>query len=140
SMTGGHVDLERGLIYRKSAAETETNKRAPTVRLPRKLLNHLRRWRGTTRRWLVEWDGKPIQSLKRTWKAARARAGLDAAVTPHVLRHTAITWAMQAGARPADVCSFFGVTMRVVETVYWHHSPDAQASVLDHLNRPQSGA
>src|SRR5262249_4167844 len=40
----GHVDLERGVFYRRAKGGQETKKRQPPVRLPDRLLAHLRRW------------------------------------------------------------------------------------------------
>lgn len=135
NMVGGHVDLERGLLHRQAAAARATKKRAPTVRIQRRLLAHLRRWRPTTRQWIVEWKGGPIQSLKRSWGIARTNAGLGLDVTPHILRHTAITWAMQGGAQLSDIAGLFGVTVAELERTYAHHHPDHMQSALDALER-----
>ena len=40
----GHVDLERGVFYRRPQGVMETKKRQPPVRLSDRLLAHLRRW------------------------------------------------------------------------------------------------
>jgi hypothetical protein len=40
----GHVDLESGLFYRRAPGARETKKRQPTIRLPDRLLAHMRRW------------------------------------------------------------------------------------------------
>lgn len=127
----GWVDLEHGIFHRAAAGERTTNKRKPTVRLPAPLLAHLRRWRSRRPddRYVVQWGGKPVGSVKRAWKGARKDANLDESVTPHVLRHTAITWAMQAGADKWEAAGFFGVSLRVIEDVYGHHHPDHQESV-----------
>lgn len=149
---GGHVDLERGVLYRQSATERRTKKRAPAARIPRKLLNHLRRWRrmGDTRQWIVEWDGAPLsKSPQKSWRRARAAANeteahraelagreprpLGRDVVPHALRHTAITWMLQRGAKPSDVSALAGVTLAELERTYMHHSPDHQKSALDAL-------
>lgn len=131
NMTGGHVDLERGLMFRRSAAKRQTSKRQTPVRLPRKLLLHLRRWRGTTRQWIIERNGHSTSHLYHAWRAACASADLGRDVIPHAMRHTAITWAMQSGARPVDASSFFGVTLAELERTYLHHHPDHQKSVTD---------
>ena len=46
----GHVDLERGVFYRRAEGERETKKRQPPIRLPNRLLAHLRRWERSERR------------------------------------------------------------------------------------------
>jgi integrase len=128
---GGHVDTARGLLYRKSSFARKTKKRQTPVKLPRQLLAHLRRWERLSRQHVVEFRGRPCGSIKRAW--ATASAGLDA--TPHTLRHTAITWAMQRGVNLADAAGFFGVSMETLERVYWHHHPDYQQSAVEAMER-----
>jgi hypothetical protein len=41
----GHVDLDRGVFYRRAIGRRQTKKRQPPVRLPSRLLAHLRRWK-----------------------------------------------------------------------------------------------
>jgi integrase len=41
---------------------------------------------------VVEWDGMPIKKIRKGFEAAVQRAGLGRDVTPHVLRHTVLTW------------------------------------------------
>lgn len=134
---GGHVDLAAGLIYRQGAAESRTTKRAGAARLPRQLAAHLRRWRARDPAggWIVSWQGERVAKMRRAWRRACEAAGLGPEVTPHVLRHTAITWAMQAGARLADVAGYYGVSAETLERTYWHHHPDYQGSVLDAIER-----
>ncbi|MBX2856668.1 MAG: site-specific integrase [Rhodobacteraceae bacterium] len=135
--TEGHayVDLEAGLLYRSSQNTRDTKKKRPTARLSRKLITHLRRWRADSRKHVIEWRGKPVASVKRSWGDAVAAAGLnDSGLVIHSLRHTAITWAMQRGVRLADASGYFGVSVRELETTYYHHHPDFQASVVDAID------
>jgi hypothetical protein len=41
----GHIDLESGVFYRRRQGAKQTKKRQPPVRLPPRLLAHLRRWK-----------------------------------------------------------------------------------------------
>lgn len=134
---GGHVDLEAGLIHRRAAGEAETAKRAGVARLPRQLAAHLRRWRArdSAGGWVVSWNGERVGKIRRSWRRACREAGLGPEVTPHVLRHTAITWAMQSGARLADVAGYYGVSAATLERTYWHHHPDYQRSVVAAMER-----
>ena len=54
--------------------------------------------------------------------------------TPHTLKHTAITWAMQAGVPLADAAGFFGTSIQTLEAVYLHHHPDFQAATAAALD------
>jgi len=117
------------LLYRSSAFARQTKKRQPPVRMPRQLAAHMGRWEAS-RQWVVAFRGKPVRSIKVAWKATCQRAGLTD-VTPHTLRHTAITWAMQRGVKLADAAGFFGVSMETLEKVYFHHHPDYQQSAVE---------
>ena len=57
-------------------------------------------------------------------------------VTPHILKHTAITWAMQNGSSKEDAASFFSTSTDTIERTYWHHSPHAQESAVSALDSP----
>ncbi|MER9729825.1 site-specific integrase [Mesorhizobium sp. M0217] len=159
----GHVDLERGVFYRRAAGRLETKKRQPPVRLPSRLLAHVRRWAITplelkTRRrgksenigrmiaqdYVVEWNGKPVQSIKKAFRSVVEAAGLGwydevtapdgtirsvfrTDITPHIFRHTAATWLMQQGSDPWAAAGFLGMTVEMLIQTYGHHHPDFQA-------------
>ncbi|MEI9405112.1 tyrosine-type recombinase/integrase [Mesorhizobium argentiipisi] len=162
-----HVDLERGVFYRRAVGRLETKKRQPPMRLPDRLLAHLRRWavtrleiktrgRGKSANigriiahdYVVEWNGKPVQSIKKAFRSVVEAAGLgwydDAIapdgsvkrlfrtdVTPHVFRHTAATWLMQQGADPWAAAGFLGMTVEMLIQTYGHHHPDFQADAAE---------
>lgn len=132
-VNGGWIDTERGLLYRRGAGQRETKKRQPPARLPSRLLAHLRRWESHGARWAVEYQGGRVGDVQTAWEAARKAANLPDA-TPHTLRHTAITWALQGGARTWDVASYFGVSIKVIEEVYGHHSEKHQSTATSAMN------
>jgi integrase len=130
----GHVDLENGVFHRLPQGKRETNKRQPTIRLPTRLLAHLRRWheKGISKGAVVEFDGKPVASVKKAFARVAKDAGL-ADVTPHTLRHTAVTWAMQGGADLWETAGHFGMSVEILENTYGHHNPDHGAGVNNAL-------
>jgi integrase len=132
----GHIDLNSGVFYRRRQGVRQTNKRQPPVRLPARLLAHLRRWHrlGIARHAVVEWNGKPIASVRKSFAAAVRAAGINRHITPHILRHTAATWAMQSGANVWDAAGFFGMSAEVLERTYGHHHPDFQADVAERMS------
>lgn len=146
----GHVDLERGVFYRRAAGRRATKKRQPPVRIPDRLLAHLRRWATTPDRFgpvdgdgrparriaenfVVEWNGRPVGSIAKGFRSARVKAGLGAEVTPHIFRHTAATWLMQAGADPWEAAGFLGMTVEMLMDTYGHHHPDFQADAAEKI-------
>lgn len=131
---GGWVDTEAGILHRRGQRASETKKRTPKAKIPRQLLAHLRRWEKNGACFVVEIDGNRVGSIKTAWATALESSGIDH-TTPHDLRHTAITWGMQRGAKPADVCSYFGLTLETLQRVYWHHHPDFQETAVQAMER-----
>ena len=129
----GYVDLDRGVFHRRAQGAKETKKRQPPVRLPDRLLAHLRRWQrlGIATHAVVEWNGQPVSSVRKGFAAAVKTVGLPTTgpnrITPHVLRHTAATWAMQTGADLWQAAGFLGMTVEMLQDRYGHHHPDFQA-------------
>jgi integrase len=120
----GWIDLTRGVFYRRPSGKRETKKRQPPVPLPHSLLTHLRRWKRQGQRFAVEWNGEPVKSIRKAFASAVTDAGLTGKVTPHVLRHTAATWLMQAGVDMWEAAGFLGMTVEMLAERYGHHHPD----------------
>ncbi len=131
---GGHIDLANGVMYRKPGGATQTKKRARPVRIPRRLLPHLRRWHEADKQtgfaYLVNYQGKPIQKARKAWNNAMNQAGLEG-VTPHIMRHTAATWRMQLGVDKWQTAGFLDMSLETLERVYGHHHPEHQRSAAD---------
>jgi integrase len=128
----GHVDLEQGVFYRRAIGRRQTKKRQPPVKLPPRLLAHLRRWQrhGLAKRSVVEWNGKAVGSVRKGFEAAVRAAALGAEVTPHILRHTCATWLMQKGVNLWDAAGFLGMTVQQLEQGYGHHHPEYQEEAV----------
>lgn len=136
--TGGWVDLDAGVVYRRPAGATDRSKRRPPLPIPPRLMPHLRRWRRHTARFLIEWQGKPIASQqRRAWEGARKLAGLGAEVTPHVMRHTSATWLLQRGVSVYDVAGVLGCSEEVVRRTYGHHARDHLRGAVAAFSRRQ---
>jgi integrase len=142
NMQGGWVDLDKGMLNRRAANEplTMTKKRAPNVPLPDRLAVHMRRWRGLSNRHVIEHQGSNIQSIEVGFEAAARLAGLwsdDPAknVTPHTLRHTCVSWMLEAGKTPFQVGKYVGMTAGMVERVYGHVTNDQQRATANAISR-----
>ena len=120
------VDLRPGgLIDFRRHGEAETKKRRGQVRIPRRLMLHLRnaRKRGSDLGHVINDRGEPIGDIKRSFQTACERAGLKG-VTPHTLRHTCATWLMQEGVDKWKASGFLAMSLDTLERVYGHHHPD----------------
>jgi integrase len=123
------VDLETGIFNRLAVGKRASTKRQTPVPLPRRLLAHLRRWSrlGISKSHFVEWNGKPVASVKTGFGSAVRLAKLDVAVgnvTPHTLRHTAATWLLQRAAPMWEAAGFLGMSEKTLRDTYGHHHPD----------------
>jgi integrase len=92
------------------------------------------RWRPLSVAHVVEFEGQPIDRLRRAWTTARKAAGLGEEVTPHILRHTFATWAVRDGVPFSKVAMALGTTEKVVEGVYGHHAPEHLRSVVESVS------
>lgn len=136
SDASGHTDVDRGIIYRRGASERETSKRRPPVIIPARLLHFVIRWKrqashnGISN--VVAYKGQRVTKMRRAWNTVRDAAGLGPDVTPHVLRHTCVSWLLWGreakGARPAqkpmtiwEVSGVVGADASTIEKVYGHH-------------------
>lgn len=141
------VDLDKGMIYRRGKSEQDSKtKRRPLVKLPPRLLAHMRRWReadaATTRKHsetglelpitsVLHHGGYPLAGkIRRGFAACVADAGLSDEITPHWMRHTCATWLMERGAEMWEAAAYTGMTTAVLEKHYGHHRPDHQAGAI----------
>lgn len=151
ALTQAWVDLDKGMIYRRGRGERETTKRRPVVKLPRRLLAHMRRWalmdrlrgqngasalNGQDKRvrapiTVLHHGGEPISGKIRTGFEGCVRdAGLPPEVTPHWMRHTAATWLMEGGVDMWEAAGYLGMSVATLEKHYGHHRPDHQSAVV----------
>ena len=65
-----------------------------------------------------------MQSVDKAFANVVSAAGLGDDVMPHVLRHTAATWLMQAGTDLWEAAGYLGMTVEMLSQRYGHHHPD----------------
>lgn len=128
SLTWDRIDFAAGVMRRRGYGEAESDtKRTPPVRLSRRALLFLRRWReldcGPCKH-IVHWNGARIKKFRHAWERAAKEAGICA--TPHTLRHTRATWLMQAGIDPWEAAGHLGMSTATLQRVYAKHHPDFQ--------------
>lgn len=91
------VDFDAGTIDLRDSEKSNALKKArkkgrsivPMTAEARAAL--LEAQKGALSDWVIEWDGEPVKKIRKGFMAAVSAAGLTG-VTPHVLRHTVLTW------------------------------------------------
>ena len=126
----GWIDVDRGVLHRKGRDERATNKRRGSAKIPRQLLGHARRWKKLGNRYAVQTiRGERVGDIRKAWAGMKSKLEFNPG-TPHVLKHTAITWAMQRGASLTDAASYFDTSVETLQRNYWHHHTDYQESAV----------
>lgn len=142
------ADTDSGVIYRRGKREQEhRTKRRPLVRMPARLLAHMRRWEqldlaanAAAREadpdaapivTVLHHGGSPIAGrIRRGFESCVRDAGLDPEITPHWLRHTCATWLMENDCPLWDAAAYTGMSMAVLEKHYGHHRSGHQGRAL----------
>jgi integrase len=131
SPVDGWFDLANGVLHRKGVRARQSRKRQPPARIHAKLLPHLRRWqrsdmaRGIVS--VVHYRAEEIAKLRRSWGTVARLAGSKRRDAPHIMRHTAATWQMQAGTNLYEAAGYLGMSPDTLWHVYGHHHPDFQS-------------
>lgn len=145
------ADLDAAVIYRRGKREKDhKTKRRPLVRIPPRLLAHMRRWKEAdetlmaerakkeleTTSAIIHHGGRPLAGrIRRGYAGCVADAGLDPEITPHWQRHTAATWLMENGADIWEASGYLGMNPKTLMDDYGHHRPDHQAGALRAMGR-----
>ena len=136
---GPWVDLESGVWHRRGKDEPATVKSRKPFRASDRLIAHLRRWerlRGGT--YIVEHPrhpGEPVLDIGKSIDAAARRAGIEKRITPHTIKHTAITLFIQGGGSAEDASEIFSTSLQTIQSTYWHHSPEHQRRAAEQAGR-----
>ena len=131
------IDLNTRILHRKPPGAVQTKKRAPPVKVGRRLLSHLKRWKRMdgNKELVIRFAGRSqngaIKQIDTGWKKARLLAGLPADVTPHVLRHSRATHNQQQGIDPWQTSQALGMSLQLLQSTYGHHRPEWQTEVAE---------
>jgi len=132
--TGGRIGALLGLTWDRVNFENRTidltdpahqGKRRAVVPINRTLLSALLEARTSSLSpFVIEWDGRPVKSVKKGLAAAGRRCGLPW-VTAHVFRHSAASWMAESGISMDRIAAFLGHSdSRITSRVYAKFSPD----------------
>lgn len=117
------VDFEHGTIDYRPAGRRQTNKRRTVVPMNAQAREALlEAFSGRLSDHVIEFNGKPIASVKKAIQRLAVKAGVP--FSPHVLRHTCAVWMAQADVPMQKISQYLGHTsLRMTEQVYARYSP-----------------
>ena len=123
-LTWDRVDFQRGRILLAHHDQRSKKGRAtvPMTKAARAALAEARE--SATTDHVIEYAGNRVASIKKAFERTAKRAKLPG-VSPHVLRHTAAVWMVEAGTPIGEVAQFLGHTSeKVTFAVYARYSPE----------------
>jgi integrase len=135
----GWFDLDQCVLHRRGPNARNSRKRQPAARIHTKLLPHLRRWRaqdlarGITS--VIHYQCLPVKKLRNSWKTVALLAGASRKDAPHITRHTAATWQMQAGTNLYEAAGYLGMSPETLWETYGHHHPDFQTEAASAVSK-----
>lgn len=117
------VDFKHRTINFNEPGREKTNKRRAQVPMNSRAFEALHEAsRGALSDFVIEWDGKPLMSIKKAIQALSKRANVPC--SPHVFRHTAAVWMAQEDVPMQKIAQFLGhTTTRETERTYARYSP-----------------
>jgi integrase len=133
-LTWDRVNFSTGLIDFRVPGRKETKKRrtiAPMAHLRRALLQAKKR---SKTKYVIEYRNQRVDRIYRAFVNRAARVGLED-VSPHVLRHSFATWAVQKGAPIYMVGKALGQTVASTTERYAKHRPKDIEDVMSLVRR-----
>lgn len=131
------IDFARRRIDFLPAGVAQSNKRRPVVPITQTIMPHLQQaMTESVTGHVLEWNCKPIKSVKRTFNKARMKAGLGPEVIPYTLRHTGATLMAGAGVPLWQIAGMLGHSHTKTTELYAKHQPEylgKAAEALDEL-------
>ena len=118
------ANLEEAIFYRQPLGKDPTaNKLQNPIPIPKRLEAHFRRWRRLGAKNVVEFEGKPISSIKTAFGRLVKIADVPPGLMPYTLRHTCATWKVMAGVPFWDVAGLLSTSPEMIRRHYGHHCP-----------------
>lgn len=129
------VDFVRGIIHLDDQKAPHKRKGRASVPMNRTILAALLDARkAALSDYVIEWNGQPVKSVKRSLAKTAERAGLED-VTAHVFRHSAAIWMVSDGIPMPKVAQYLGHSDdRITQRVYARFAPSHMQDAADTLN------
>ena len=133
-LTWDRVDLERGILDFRNPDRLETKKRRGVVKIAPAVVSALSQARELARTsHVIEWAGKPVRNIKRGFATAVADAKLDRWVTPHVLKHSVISWLASDDYSVDRISDMTDTDPKTVRRIYRKINPASLSDMAESL-------
>lgn len=135
-LTWDRVDFDAGMIrYAKGASANKKTAPVPMNTPLRAMLMQAAKAR--TSRYVVEWEGMPVKSVRRAFERAVTLAGLEDAHR-HDLRRTAASWALRGGSSFDEVATMLGDSVEITRKHYAMFADDYLKGAVDAIGGPRA--
>jgi integrase len=115
--------------------EVETKKRRPHAPINFALLRALRAERKKNKgKNVIAYQGRSIGLIRKSFLKVVRELGLKG-VSPHTLKHTAITWMLQDRLTPWQVSGITATSVATILRVYGHHVQDDLREAVNDARR-----
>lgn len=132
ALTWDRVDFERRIIWYKPH-EVGSRKRAQSAPMSGRLYRALLMAReAALSPNVIEWEGRPVKSVRKAYERAVTRAGIEDA-HKHDLRRSGASWAIQGGKSFDAVAALLGDTVEMTKQTYAVFSPTYLQGVVDSI-------
>ncbi|PCI39244.1 MAG: hypothetical protein COB46_09440 [Rhodospirillaceae bacterium] len=136
-LTWDRVDLDRGFLDFNDPDIPVTNKKRASVPIEPWVVTALKDAKKFAQTpYVVEYMGKPCKSIKKAFARAAVRAELSWA-SPHVLKHSVISWLAEDMITEDQISDLTGTDMKTVKRVYRKFNPEYLRNVAKSLNTLQ---
>lgn len=130
-LTWDRIDFARGRIDLGKSVGNKGRAQPPMNRTARQAL--VAAFEARLSDSVIEYAGRPVKSIKKGFALACKRSGLEG-VHPHVLRHTAAVWMVEAGRPMAEIAQYLGHSSEnVTFSTYGRYSPEHLRGAADAL-------
>lgn len=135
----GVFDWSSGKVSKQAYidfGEGRGNKRRPKIPVGNNpgLMSYLL-WGGDkSQPYVITYRGQPIDDIKKVFAEILSEVGITKKITPHSMKHTAITWMVQAGMKLETISDLTNTSVKILRKHYSHHRPDYAAEIGDALS------
>lgn len=139
-LTWDRINLERRWVDFRLPGVVVTSKRRPNTHLNFRLVRAFRAYqRKTNSQFVIAYRDEGMKIIRNGFMEIAKKAGVKG-VTPHVLKHTAITWLLHNKLTPWQVSGITATSVKTILKTYGHHIQEDLADAVNVVINKSRGA